>query len=220
MAVHNNSIFVLNGAEVGNYVLQFDLEGNYTGEWPGWYNWPDEMVVGPGGELLVSALGAMDDDHSMAPGLVAYSAQGKFLHGFHKGDTGFSNPYGVSGYPGNTSRVLVADWGSNRTAIVSMDWATGELKLERNLTSVPYPFRLAATTDRLAVISMVCCETWQAPLKALQLYSLPSGRLLKTVKQLPDGRTLGAPQSVATDAAGRVLMVDGSDGVNATLVFR
>ena len=31
---------------------------------------------------------------------------------------------------------------------------------------------------------------------------------------------LGAPQSVATDAAGRVLMVDGSDGVNATLVFR
>ena len=27
--------------------------------------------------------------------------------------------------------------------------------------SVPYPFRLAATPDRLAVISMVCCETWQ-----------------------------------------------------------
>ena len=30
--------------QVGNYVEQFDLEGNYQGEWPGWYNWPDEMV--------------------------------------------------------------------------------------------------------------------------------------------------------------------------------
>ena len=26
---------------------------------------------------------------------------------------------------------------------------------------VPYPFRLAASKDNLAVISMVCCETWQ-----------------------------------------------------------
>ena len=30
--------------QVGNYVEQFDLHGNYLGEWPGWYNWPDEMV--------------------------------------------------------------------------------------------------------------------------------------------------------------------------------
>ena len=58
LAVQNGTIFVLNGAEVGfqakaalelfnqvgNYVEQFDLEGNYQGEWPGWYNWPDEMV--------------------------------------------------------------------------------------------------------------------------------------------------------------------------------
>ena len=26
---------------------------------------------------------------------------------------------------------------------------------------VPYPFRVAASKDKLAVISMVCCETWQ-----------------------------------------------------------
>ena len=71
LAVQNGTIFVLNGAEVGfqaeatwqhvshlirwpnilitfnqvgNYVEQFDLAGNYQGEWPGWYNWPDEMV--------------------------------------------------------------------------------------------------------------------------------------------------------------------------------
>ena len=30
--------------QVGNYVEKFDLSGNYQGEWPGWYNWPDEMV--------------------------------------------------------------------------------------------------------------------------------------------------------------------------------
>ena len=76
--------------QVGNYVEQFDLAGNYQGEWPGWYNWPDEMVrlsknnlpselnlklskvMGPRGELVVSALGAMDDQHMLAPGLVTY----------------------------------------------------------------------------------------------------------------------------------------------------
>ena len=31
-------------SQVGNYVEQFDLHGNYLGEWPGWDNWPDEMV--------------------------------------------------------------------------------------------------------------------------------------------------------------------------------
>merc|ERR1719458_1467858 len=74
LAVQNGTIFVLNGAEVGNYVEQFDLTGNYQGEWPGWYNWPDEMVMGPRGDLVVSALGAMleplgamDDQHMLAP---------------------------------------------------------------------------------------------------------------------------------------------------------
>ena len=28
--------------------------------------------MGPGGELVVSALGAMDDHHMLAPGLVTY----------------------------------------------------------------------------------------------------------------------------------------------------
>merc|ERR1711963_32294 len=50
LSIHNGTIFVLNGAEVGNYVEQFDLHG----------------------ELVVSALGAMDDQHMLAPGLVTY----------------------------------------------------------------------------------------------------------------------------------------------------
>ena len=87
------------------------------------------------------------------------------------------SPYGIAPYPGNSSRLLVADWGSNRTVVMQVDWTTGQLKMERNLTKysprflnghtdfendrVPYPFRLAASKDNLAVISMVCCETWQ-----------------------------------------------------------
>ena len=107
--------------------------------------------------------------------------------------------------------------------VMQVDWTTGQLKMERNLTKyspvflnghtdfendrVPYPFRLAASKDNLAVISMVCCETWQvkeinkfnisiwfcfqAPLLALRLFSLHSGELTRTVKQLEDGRTVG-----------------------------
>jgi len=219
LSIHNGTIFVLNGAEVGNYVEQFDLHGNYLGEWPGWYNWPDEMVMGPRGELVVSALGAMDDQHMLAPGLVTYSSDGKFNHGFHKSSTGLSNPYGIAPYPGNSSRLLVADWGSNRTVVMQVDWTTGQLKMERNLTKVPYPFRLAASKDNLAVISMVCCETWQAPLLALRLFSIHTGELTRTVKQLEDGRTLAAPQTVAMDDVGRVLMVEGDGGLNSTLIF-
>ena len=137
------------------------------------------------------------------------------------------SPYGIAPYPGNSTRLLVADWGSNRTVVMHVDWATGQVKMERNLTKysprflnkqtdfendrVPYPFRLAASKDNLAVISMVCCETWQvkkytnslkkcnssiwpcfqAPLLALRLFSLHSGELTTTVKQLEDGRTVG-----------------------------
>ena len=70
--------------------------------------------MGPNGELVVSALGAMDDQHMLAPGLVTYrssflfdrlveieyiyiydqnnlfSSDGKFNHGFHKSSTGLS----------------------------------------------------------------------------------------------------------------------------------
>ena len=35
-----------NGANVGNAVLKFDLEGNYLGEYPGWFNFPHDITVG------------------------------------------------------------------------------------------------------------------------------------------------------------------------------
>ena len=35
-------------------------------------------VMGPNGELVVSALGAMDDQHMLAPGLVTYRSSFQF----------------------------------------------------------------------------------------------------------------------------------------------
>merc|ERR1712241_1069260 len=40
MEVNNNTLYVVNGGDVGNAILKFDLQGNYLGEYPGWYNCP------------------------------------------------------------------------------------------------------------------------------------------------------------------------------------
>ena len=46
MAMHDDTLFVLNGGDVGNYVEKFSSTGNYSGEYAGWYNWPIDLVVG------------------------------------------------------------------------------------------------------------------------------------------------------------------------------
>merc|ERR1712215_630657 len=51
MAMHDDTLFVLNGGDVGNYVEKFSSSGNYSE-----------------GQVLVSALRAMGDDHMMAFG--------------------------------------------------------------------------------------------------------------------------------------------------------
>mgnify|MGYP001179189509 CR=1 FL=1 len=45
-AVHKDVIYVANGANVGNAVLKFGLNGTYLGEYPGWYNFPHDIIVG------------------------------------------------------------------------------------------------------------------------------------------------------------------------------
>ena len=37
------------------------------------------------------------------------------------------SPYGITPYPGNSSRLLVADWGSNRTVVMQVDWTIDQL---------------------------------------------------------------------------------------------
>ena len=53
---------------------------------------------------------------------------------FSQSSQSLHSPYGIAPYPGNSSRLLVADWGSNRTVVMQVDWTTGQLKMERNLT--------------------------------------------------------------------------------------
>ena len=44
--ISDDIIYVVNGANVGNYVLKFDMNGSYLGDYPGWYNFPHNIVVG------------------------------------------------------------------------------------------------------------------------------------------------------------------------------
>ena len=217
MAMHNETVYVLNGGDVGNYVEKFSSGGNYSGEYPGWYNWPIDLVIGGDGQLLVSALGAMGDDHMMGYGMVMYSKDGKFMHGFHQENTTLGRPYGLVSIPG-TEKVIVADWGKNRTVVLDVDWITGNVSISKSLSQVPYPFRVAASKDRIAVISMVCCQPWQEPLKALRLYDM-DGKMVREVKKLPDGSIIKAPETVAMDASGNIFLVDGSGGLNKTMFF-
>ena len=45
-AISNDVIYVVNGANVGNYVLKFDLNGTFLEQYPGWYNFPHDIIVG------------------------------------------------------------------------------------------------------------------------------------------------------------------------------
>ena len=51
-AISNDVIYVVNGANVGNYVLKFDLNGTFLEQYPGWYNFPHDIIVG--GEYKVN----------------------------------------------------------------------------------------------------------------------------------------------------------------------
>lgn len=67
-----------NGANVGNAVLKFDLEGNYLGEYPGWFNFPHDITVGGDDQVLVSALGAADDSGLLRFGMVLYTREAEY----------------------------------------------------------------------------------------------------------------------------------------------
>ena len=103
-AISNEILYVLNGANVGNYILKFDLEGNYLGQYPGWYNFPVDMIMGgPGNDqVLMSAIGAKGDDDVLRFGMVLYNKSGEFFHGLQEAETGLKRPYGLSNISGSS----------------------------------------------------------------------------------------------------------------------
>ena len=44
--ISDDIIYVVNGANVGNAILKFDLNGEYLEEYPGWYNFPHDILIG------------------------------------------------------------------------------------------------------------------------------------------------------------------------------
>ena len=56
------------------------------------------------------------------------------------------------------NRVLVADWGNNRTVELLVDWETGKVSTTNFVLPVPYPYRLVVTKNNIVIASAVCCE--------------------------------------------------------------
>jgi len=219
--VADDQVFVLNGADSGNEIVRFDLTGDYLGKYPGWYNWPVDMTLGPNNQVLMSAIGAMGDDHMMRFGLVLYNRTGGFFHGFQEAETGMVRPYGLSNIEdqdqGSSSKVVVTDWGNNQTRILQVDWEAGNMTLlARPIITTPYPFRVVVNKDKILVASMVCCQVWQEQLKKVSLFDL-NGSLLKELKYLSTGETLSDLQEVSVDPFGNYLVVDNS--LNKTVVL-
>ena len=47
-------------------------------------------------QVLVSALGAMNDTGTLRYGLVLYTKEGDYLHGLHEADSGLMRPWGLA----------------------------------------------------------------------------------------------------------------------------
>jgi len=219
-------IYVVNGANVGNAVLKFDLEGNYLGEYPGWFNFPVDIVVGGAGQdqVLLTAIGAMGDDEKLRFGMVMYTSSGDFFHGFHEADTGLVRPYGLAALgepqgPGEAVEVAVCDWDNNRTALLMVDWDKGTIEETQELAVLPYPFDIAITAERMIIASNVCCEEWHEAMKVVTIYARDgNGEPLAAIKELPTGEVIDQPRDVAASEDGRLFLLSDM-GLAKTLMF-
>ena len=67
------------------------------------------------------------------------------------------------------NRVLVADWKSNRTVELLVDWETGNFSTTNFVIPVPFPSHLAVTETNIVVASSVCCQLDE--LNAIHFYT-------------------------------------------------
>ena len=214
--ISEETIYVVNGANVGNAILKFNMEGEYLGEYPGWYNFPVDAVVGgpKGDQVLLSAIGADGDDGMLRFGMVLYNSEGEFFHGLQEAQTGLKRPYGLSKVP-NSDSVAVCDWDNNRTVIMDIDWDNGVVKSIDDLYELPYPFRMMMTEDKTVFLSAVCCQPWHKDMVKMTILDL-EGNFVDEVKELPNGDVIGNPVALTEDPYGNIIL---TDEVLGTLLF-
>ena len=206
--ISDDIIYVVNGANVGNAILKFDLTGKYLGEYPGWFNFPHDILIGGDKQAVVSALGAMGDDGQLRFGFVVYDSEGHFLHGLHQNQSGVRRPFGMTKL-GEGDWFLAADWDGNLTYLMDIDWTNGSVREKQELISVPWPDSLDISSDKIVVISYVCCQL--EDFIKMTIYDL-SGNLMKEVTHLPSGERILDPKDVAIDKMGNILLSDSSLG--------
>jgi len=214
--ISDNIIYVLNGANIGNAVLKFDLEGSYIGEYPGWFNWPYDIIVGGKGQVLLTALGAMGDDTMLRFGMVMYNSAGDFFHGFHEAETGLKRPQGLSLMPEADNLVAVCDCDNNMTALLEVDWENGHIETVAEIFEIEYPWQIAVDMEKIVVTSMVCCEPWHEEMIKMSIFDI-TGNLITEVKELPTGDTISYPMALAIQPNGNIWITDGD--LLKTLVF-
>ena len=207
-AISKDIVYVLNGANVGNNILKFDLLGNYIGQYPGWYNFPVDMIIGGPGEdqVLMSAIGAKGDDNMLRFGMVLYNTSGEFFHGLQEAETGLKRPYGLTNVP-DSDQVAVCDWDNNRTVIMEVDWEEGVVTDVHDLIELPYPFRMTMTEEKIIILSSVCCQPWHDQLIKMSVFDL-MGNLVVEVKELPTGEVIKNPVAITIDHFGNILLAD------------
>ena len=87
--ISDDLIYVVSGGDIGNAIIKFDLEGHFLERYPGWFNFPDDILIGGERQALVSALGAMGEvEEPLRFGFVVYDSQGNFLNGLHQKQVG------------------------------------------------------------------------------------------------------------------------------------
>ena len=87
--IADDIIYVVNGANVGNAILKFDLAGQYLEEYPGWFDYPRDILIGGESQALVSAcLPIYPDKKNCTFGFDVYDGQGNFLKALHQNQVG------------------------------------------------------------------------------------------------------------------------------------
>ena len=106
----------------------------------------------------------------------------------------------------NSDWFLAADWDDNMTYFMDLDWTDGTVKYRQEFISVPFPYRIHISEEKVVVLSTNCCDELKV-FNKLRIYDL-SGTLMKEVTHLPTGEKIADPRDVSLDPMGNILLSD------------